>query len=320
MTFRSIIGNASRNKSRGIPLPLQNWKESFHKNRMGCFLVLPAGLLLILVMVYPLFTLARMSLYDIEPLRHVGEYFIGLKNYLKILQDEELLHALLQTVIWTFGSVILQFILGITAALILNESFRTRSLARALLLIPWAMPSVAGALSWKWMYHAQYGLINYILMSLHLVSQNVNWLGDANLATLAAIITNAWRGFPFMMLMLLAGIQNISKELYEAAAVDGATFFTQVRYIVMPLLTPVIFIVTLLSGIWTFNNFTYIYILTGGGPAGKTEILVTYVYKNGFEYFHFGYAAALSVVLFIIVFLMSLGYVRLSSRDGSSQS
>lgn len=319
MSSHAFKGSASQSKLRGAPLPLKQWKESFRKNRMGCFLILPAALLLTVVMVYPLLTLVKMSLYDIEPLRHAGEYFIGLKNYLKILQDQDLSHALLQTAIWTFGSVLLQFLLGMVAALILNESFRGRSLARALILIPWAMPSVAGALSWKWMYHAQYGLLNYILMGLHLISHNINWLGDANIATAAAILTNAWRGYPFMMLMLLAGIQNIPKELYEAAAVDGATFWPQVKYIILPLLTPVIFVVTLLSGIWTFNNFTYIYILTGGGPAGKTDILVTYVYKNGFDFFHFGYASALSVALFIIVFLLSLGYIKLSARNGMNE-
>ncbi|MFO8035251.1 MAG: sugar ABC transporter permease [Anaerolineales bacterium] len=266
------------------------------------------------MLIYPLLSLLRMSFFDIEPLRHPDPIFSGFENYVRLLRDPNLHNSLAQTAFWTFGSVTIQFGIGIVAAIILNETFRGRGLARAFLLIPWAMPSVVGAFAWKWVYHAQLGLLNHILTSLHLVSHNVNWLGDPATAMIAAVITNSWRGFPFMMLMLLAGMQNIPQELYDASAVDGASFWQQLRLITLPLLKPVIFVITLLSSIWTFNNFSYIYILTGGGPAGMTEILVTYVYKNGFQFFHFGYAAALSVLLFAVVVVMSFAYIRLMSR------
>jgi ABC-type sugar transport system permease subunit len=179
------------------------------------------------------------------------------------------------------------------------------------------MPAIAGAFAWKWLYHAQYGLLNEVLTGIGIVDRGVNWLGDPGTALAAAIVTNTWRGFPFMMLMLLAAMQAIPRELYEASAVDGAPFGRQLRHITLPLVRPVVFVVTLLAGIWTFNNFTYIYVLTGGGPAGRTEILITYVYRNGFEYFRFGYAAALSIVLFGLVVVFSGLYVRLMASRGA---
>lgn len=286
------------------------------KNKLAYILILPAVLLMCCIILYPLFKVFWMSFFDIEPMYHTQAIFSGVKNYLKILNDSNLWSTLLQTAYWTFGSVIIQFVLGFVAALILSETFRGRGLARSLLLIPWAMPSVVGALAWKWMYHGQYGLINHILQSLHIINHDINWLGSLSTAMVSVIITNSWRGFPFMMLMLLAGFQNISREVYDASAVDGASFWQQLWYIILPLLKPVIFVVILLAGIWTFNNFTYIYILTGGGPAGKTDILVTFVYKQGFEYFHFGYAATLSVVLFLVVLALSLAYIKLMRLEG----
>ena len=286
------------------------------KNKLAYILILPSVLLLGGIILYPLFKVFWMSFFDIEPMYHTQAIFSGVKNYLKILNDSNFRNTLLQTAYWTFGSVIIQFVLGLTAAFILNETFRGRGLARSLLLIPWAMPSVVGALAWKWMYHGQYGLLNYILRSLRLISHIVGLLVNRSTARASVIITNSWRGFPFMMLMLLAGLQNIPKNISEAAAVDGASFWQQLWYIILPLLKPVIFVVTLLSSIWTFNNFTYIYILTGGGPAGKTDILVTFVYKQGFEYFHFGYAATLSVVLFLVVLALSLVYIKLMRLEG----
>jgi multiple sugar transport system permease protein len=287
------------------------------RHRLGYLLVLPASVVLGLVVIYPLASLVWISLHRVEPLRGPAQPFIGLENYARLLRDSELVGSLGQTLVWTGASIALQFGLALIAAVILNESFRARGIARALLLLPWAMPAIAGAFAWKWMYHAQYGLLNEVLTGIGIVDRGVNWLGDAGTAMAAAIVTNTWRGFPFMMLMLLAGMQAIPRELYEAAAVDGASFGRQLRHVTLPLVRPVVFVVTLLAGIWTFNNFTYIYVLTGGGPAGRTEILITYVYRNGFEYFRFGYAAALSIVLFGLVVAFSALYIRLMARRGA---
>jgi len=270
-----------------MSLITRKFKE-FRKNRLAYLLVLPATLCLAMVLLYPLFRVFYMSFFEIEPMYHKESIFIGIKNYQNILSDSSFRGVMLQTAYWTFGSVVIQFIIGLIAALIINEAFWGRGLARGLLLVPWAMPAVVGAFSWKWMYHGQYGVINYILKNLHLIPHSINWLGDISIAMPACVISNSWRGFPFMMIMLLAGLQNIPKELYDASSIDGASFGQKLKYIILPLLKPVILVTTLLAGIWTFNNFAYIYVLTQGGPAGKTDILVTFIYKQGFEYFHFG--------------------------------
>lgn len=274
-------------------------------------LIAPAMICLILVVVFPLVQIFQMSLYKIEPMYSAKKIFCGLQNFIDAAQDLQFRSVLGQTAVWVFGSVIFQFIIGLIAALLLNQNFRGRGLSRGLLLIPWAMPGVVGAFAWKWLYHGQYGLINYTLMKLHIISRNINWLGDPSTAMFSCILTNTWRGFPFIMLMLLAGLQNIPDELKEAASIDGGSPGKIFRYVTLPLLKPVIVTITLLSSIWTFNNFSYIYILTRGGPAGKTDILTTYLYKQGFEFFHFGYAAALSIVLFLIVMVLSLTYIRI---------
>lgn len=292
-------------------------RRGIRRHRFAYLLVLPASAVLALVVVYPIASLIWFSVHRVEPLRGPAQPFVGLDNYARLVGDSELLASLGQTLFWTAGSIVLQFALGLVAAVILNESFRGRGIARALLLLPWAMPAIAGAFAWKWLYHAQYGLLNEVLRGLGLIERGVSWLGDPATAMIAAVVTNTWRGFPFMMLMLLAAMQAIPRELYEAAAVDGASFGRQLRHVTLPLVRPVVFVVTLLAGIWTFNNFTYIYVLTGGGPAGRTEILITYVYRNGFEYFHFGYAAALSIILFGLVAAFSALYVRLMARRGA---
>lgn len=284
--------------------------RQMRKHSLAYSLILPAVLALATVVGYPLFRVFWMGFFDIEPLKHPEPVFVGLGNYARLLHAPDFWESFFRTAYWTLGSVFLQFVIGLTAALILNENLRGRGLARTLLLIPWVMPAVIGAFAWRWIYHGQYGILNHWLRTLHLLTSNVNWLGNLSTAMTAVVIANTWRGFPFMMVMLLAGLQNIPQELYEAAAVDGASAWQGLRHITLPLLKPVILVVTLLAGIWTFNNFSYIYILTGGGPAGKTDILVTYVYKQGFDYFHFGYAAASSVVLFLIVFAFSLIYAR----------
>lgn len=278
-------------------------------------LIAPALVCLAVVMVYPIVSIIVESFYAVEPTRRPDWVFNGLANYRQMLLDQDLWASLVHTLVWTIGSVSLQFAAALAAASILRERFRLQSLLRTLLLVPWATPAVVGALAWKWMYHPLYGLLNASLRSVGFKEAAVAWLGDPRTAMGAAVATNVWRGFPFLALMLLAGLLSIPDSYYEAAAVDGASFWQGFRFITLPLLRPVMLVSTLLAGIWTFNNFSYIYILTGGGPAGRTDILVTFVYRNGFQYFHFGYAAALSVFLFLLVLAASLAYLRLAGRE-----
>lgn len=292
------------------------WRAGWRLYGVPYLLIAPTLICLAGVLVYPLGAVTVASLFSVEPLKHPGWVFAGLDNYRRLLDDSALAQSLSVTAIWTLASVALQFVLGMAGALILRERFRLRGLLRALLLIPWATPAVVGALAWKWIYHGQYGLLNVFLRSLGWSDAAVAWLGDPQTALGAAVVTNVWRGFPFVMIMLLSGLTAIPDVLYEAATVDGAGFWQGLRHVTMPLLRPVVLVSTLLAGIWTFNNFSYIHVLTGGGPAGKTEIMVTFVYRNAFQYFHFGYAAALSVVLFLIVLVSSVAYIRMIGAEG----
>jgi ABC-type sugar transport system permease subunit len=262
------------------------------------------------MLVYPLGYVAVESFFDVAPLRHLGWGAAGLANYGRLLHDPQVLASILRTVTWTVLSVAFQFLIGLSVALALRRPFRGRAVVRMLMLIPWATPAVVGALAWKWVYHGQYGLLNARLGSFGLAGLESAWLGDHSTALGAVIAANVWRGFPFIAVLLGAALANLPYELHEAAAIDGASRWQELRYVTLPQLRPAILLATLLSGIWTFNNFSTIYILTGGGPAGRTDILVTFVYRNGFQFFEFGYAAALSVMLFAIVLVPSILYVR----------
>jgi multiple sugar transport system permease protein len=270
----------------------------------------PAVLVMGVVLVYPLVSVFRESLYRVEPALSPDWRFVGLQNYGRLLGDPDVAASVGHTAIWTLASVALQLGIGLGAAVVLARAFKGRVLVRAALMVPWATPAVVGALAWKWLYHGQYGLLNSALRGLHLDAWAVAWLGDPHTAMGAAIVANVWRGFPFVTVVLLASVIAIPTELYEAAAVDGASGFGAFRYLTLPLIRPAILLSSLLAAIWTFNNFSYIYILTGGGPAGLTDILVTFVYRNGFQYFHWGYASALSVFLFVLVLVCSLIYIR----------
>ena len=278
-------------------------------------LLAPALLTLGGALLYPLGYVAVESFFDVAPLRHAGWGAAGLANYRRLFHDGQVAASIFRTVTWTVVSVGLQFLIGLAVALALRRHFRGRLPVRMLLLVPWATPAVVGALAWKWVYHGQYGVLNALLGTAGLGGLERAWLGDPSTALGAVIVANVWRGFPFIAVMLGAALANVPHELHEAASIDGATAWQELRYVTLPLLRPAILLSTLLSGIWTFNNFSTIYILTGGGPAGRTNILVTFVYQNAFQFFEFGYAAALSVMLFVLVLAPSLFYVRLLGKD-----
>lgn len=266
---------------------------------------------------FPILFVVVESFFDVNPSRHLGWEWAGIQNYVDIAGDPELGPVMLNSAIWTFGSVILQFLLAFAAALIVRESLQGRAWAwlRAAYVLPWATPIIVGAMAWRWLYQPQFGLINDVLAKLGLQDWQHAWLSDPSTALAAVMVTNVWRGFPFIMIMLLSGMAAIPDEVYEAAKVDGARAGQRILWVTLPLLRPVILLSTLMSLIWTFNNFGLIYVMTQGGPDGASDILTTFVYKNAFQRFDFGYASALSVFLFVIVAAGSLLYVRALGKD-----
>lgn len=270
--------------------------------------VAPAAALLALVTLYPLahvlwLSLERRSLLDPGP-----PAFAGLANYLRLAADERFWNALGNTLYFAIVSVSLELVLGLAFALAVQRPFRGRALLYGVILLPWAVPTAVSARMWEWMYNAEIGVLNHIL------GVEVNWLGAPAWALNAAVAMDVWKSTPFVALLLVAGLQGIPRELYHAAALDGASRWTVLRRITLPLLAPVILVALIFRTIDAFRVFDSIYVLTGGGPANSTETLSIYAYKTLFQSLEYGYGSALAVSVFVLVALVALVYVFLLRR------
>jgi multiple sugar transport system permease protein len=276
---------------------------------------LPTLTLLGLVILYPLLDGVRISLMRMKLTSVAEPRFVGLQNYVSLFQDEKFWFTLRTTAVWTVANVVAQIILGLALAVLLNEKIRGRGLYRSIALIPYIVPSVAAALIWRWMYDGSSGIINAILFRLGLIESYRPWLGEVSTALPAVIIESIWKGTPFVMILLLAGLQTISPEYYEAGAIDGASAWQRFRDITLPLLRPSLAVATVLTTVYTVNNFNAIWLMRQGGPLGTTEILFTWAYKMAFQRFDFGMAAAISVVLFGILAIFAAIYIFLVERE-----
>ena len=274
----------------------------------GEVLVAPALTSLLLVAAYPVVLVLWFSLHRKNPIFDISE-FIGLANYQAIFGEPRFWNALGNTAYFTGVSVTLELILGLSVALLLNRVFRGRGMMRAVVLVPWAIPTVVSARMWEWMYNTDFGVLNYLL------GAQVNWLGDPFWAMNAAIFMDVWKTTPFVALLLTAGLQVIPRELYASAKNDGAGGWATFRRITLPLLLPTMLVVLLFRTLDAFRVFDAIYVLTGGGPANSTETLSIYAYKSLFQTLQFGYGSALAVIVFVCVGLISVFYIRLLSRQ-----
>jgi multiple sugar transport system permease protein len=216
-----------------------------------------------------------------------------------MLIDGHFWQSLANTGVFTVASVTLEFLLGLGIALVLNQSFRGRGALRAIAILPWALPTALMGLVWAWIFNDQYGVWNDILLRLGLIKTGVNWLGEPRLAMLSVIAADVWKTTPFVSILLLAGLQSIPEDLYEAYALDGATAWQSFRNITLPLLLPQILIALLFRFAQAFGAFDLIQILTAGGPAGATETVSLYIYSTVMRYLDFGYGATLVVVTFL---------------------
>jgi multiple sugar transport system permease protein len=274
---------------------------------LGYALTLPLIVFTIGMLIYPFTTAIFLSFQD----KLVGQppRFIGFDNYIRLFSaDPIFIRVLRNTLVYTVGTVIFKLIFGMGMALTLNENFKFRGIVRGLMLLPFVTPDLVVALTWRWIFDATFGVLNYILKSLHLIEINIAWLANAWTAMGALMIANVWRGFPFFGICLLAGLQAIPNEHYEAAEIDGANVFQRFWHITVPALKAVILVAIVLSTIWTFNDFTLVYIMTGGAPADQTHIFSTYTYLLSFKYNRMGYAMALTVVMLpiLIVLIMTM--------------
>ena len=277
--------------------------------RLAYLLLTPAILLLAAFMIYPLGYVSAMSAYRTNGLGGLI-HFSGLTNYINVFADSAFWRITVRSIIWTVLGVLWKATLGMTIALLLNVKFPGHTFARMLFIPPWAASVPISVILWSWVYTPQFGLLNYTLQALHLWANPPVWLGSTLPAFVAQLWVDVWLGVPFSAIIYLAGMQSIPDDLYESAYMDGVNPVQKFLYITLPGLRNIILIVTLLSALSTFNDFNTIYILTRGGPFDSTDILVTSIYKNAFEWQHFSAASVMAVVTFVILMAISIVYAR----------
>lgn len=267
----------------------------------GWLLVLPALLLLVLVFAYPIVRAFWLSVFTKNLGTQLQPVYSGLNNYVRMAGDGRFWESLENTTLFTAVSVLLELVLGMGIALVLNQSFKGRGVVRTIAILPWALPTALIALAWAWIFNDQYGVWNDILQRLRLINTGINWLGEPKLAMMALIAAEVWKTTPFISILLLAGLQSIPADLYEAYAIDGASPWQSFRRITLPLLMPQILLALLFRTAQAFGVFDLVAVMTGGGPGGTTEMVSLYVYATVMRYLDFGYGAALVVVTFLLL-------------------
>lgn len=279
--------------------------------RLAWALVAPALAVTAAVALFPLGWTIWESLHQHDlRMPWLGRPFVGLANYAEILGDGRFWGAMLHTAFFTAVSVALELGLGLFLALALHRAFRGRGLVRAAVLVPWALPTVVAGLLWRFLFDAQSGIANAILVSLGAIDEPVVWLVRAATAWVPVILADVWKTTPFVALLLLAGLQNIDPALHEAAAVDGAGRWRQLWHVTLPLLRPALAVALVFRTLDAFRVFDLIYVLTGGGPGTATEPIALYAFNALFSNLRFGYGAALSVIVFLVTFLLALLYLK----------
>jgi len=278
------------------------------------FLVVPSFLILVAVVLYPFLYNVVISFSNMN-LRHIKDWtIIGPQQYIKVFTEPtqpDFYTVFMKTIIWTVVNVFFHVVIGVFLALLLNQrEVKAKPVFRTLLILPWAIPQYIVALTWRGMFNYEYGSINLIITKyLHLPA--VEWLKSPTEAFIACILTNVWLGFPFMMVIALGALQSIPHELYEAADIDGASWWHKLWRITIPLIRPVMVPAVTLGIVWTFNNLNIVWLVSNGGePSDQTHILVSFVYKAAFNLYRYGYAAALSMVIFVILLLFSLFFMK----------
>ncbi len=231
-------------------------------------------------------------------------HFTGLSNYVKLLQNTGFHNAILNTLVYTFFSIMGKLVFGLMMALILNFEFKGRNLARALMIIPWTLPNIVAVLNWRWIFSDTGGVANFLLEKLGVIDNSLIWLGDSTLAMIAVLVANIWRGTPFFGISILARLQTIPKDYYEAAELDGAGTFRKFRYITLPSIMDVTLLTMLVSTIWTINEFESVWLLTGGGPSGATEVIGVFSYRTAMTNMQLGQAVAVSVLAMPVLLLL----------------
>jgi multiple sugar transport system permease protein len=282
---------------------------------LGYALLLPALIYIVALIGYP-FALAIWIAVSNQTVGSANAKFVGLDNFAWAWQNSIFQTALRNTILLTFGTEIVKMVLGTTLAFLLVRPFRGRGVARALVIIPWAIPIAISVIAWRWMFDSQYSVINWALVHAGLMSATAkpNYLGDPNLAIWSIAAVNVWRGVPFSAIIVMAGLTSIPQELLEAARLDGASFLQRWRLVIVPIIAPILFIALLFSVVFTLTDMTVVYLLTGGGPVNSTHVLSSLAFQVGIRSTALSRGAAISLFLFPAVLVVSFWLLRLLKR------
>jgi len=287
-------------------------KQSVFNKYLPQFLIAPGTLVIFGVLLIPILFALYMSFNKITFKGADTIYtFVGISNFTDLItNDPWFVDSLITTIIFTILTVVAEIVLGIGIAVVLNKKFFGRGFVRGLMILPWAMPTVVNAVMWKWIFNADFGAANALLMNMGLISENVNWLGTPTMAFFSVLIANIWKETPYVVLLTIAAFSTIPDGLYEAASIDGASGWKQFWQITMPLIKPVVLILIITKTIWAFQTFDLIAIMTSGGPENATNLLSYYIHRTAFKMNRFGSAAAMSYSLSIVCFVLTYIYIK----------
>jgi multiple sugar transport system permease protein len=287
-------------------------KDGFKQYGFAYLLILPAVIYLLIFQVYPLVESIRLSFTNTHLVRKNTGKYIGLDNYKYLFtQDDRFWGIVANSFYWILVSLVFQFLVALIVALILDKKLVGRSIWRGFAMVPWMMPVVVVGLIWKWMFDYHHGLVNFYLKNLGIIQESINWFGDSKWVWPSLFLAATWKGFGYLTVMILAGLQSIPPEVHEAGKVDGTSGFKHLWYITLPLLKPVLFVSGIVQIITGWTKFEMIWVLTNGGPGWATSILPTYIYTNAFEFFRLGRASAIAVISTLIVAAFIVVYYRL---------
>lgn len=316
MTNSPDLSRKGHNSTNTNKRTTQRWFNLMNDQRwLGLALTLPTLVAIFGVVLLPFFSSLVLSTWQYDIGRPQLNGFVGLQNYLNLLQDARFLNSLKVTAIFSIISVILELILGIAIALVLNQTFKGRGFVRGLIILPWALPSIVNAAMWQWIYNADYGALNALLTQLGLMTEYKIWLADPFASMALIILANVWKETPFTVLLVLAALQGIPSDIYEAAKVDGANAWRRFFHITLRMLIPVIMVVGFLQTLWSFQTFELVSIITGGGPASSTEVLSLRIYAQTFRSLRFGYGASIAYLTGLIILVPAIFYIRTAYRN-----